>query len=665
MGIEWTIRGADVSLEFDLDPPAGEWSRVAGAEGEIGGTYASNGYSATFEETGGGDHTLVEFKLRRDSGEQFVVIQYKLEARTTAVDLEKIWTPFGIGFVIEFVGLSRNPMPRPVGWTNPRASYEVGADRGIPLALATSRNANCRLALGFLDQHLETDIRHFVTTQRHTSVMEKGVTRVWLERPKPGYSLGPLTEHSDGFFVSSGAHWFDTLRAFQESHDEVKNREFRPSPDTSWEPLWAPWGGPKGKWTGVHPEELEAEELWQMGQVASELGIRGFVNWLWYINTTDDRWRGPDWYWGYPDHMGDYMPSELLRDLRGLTRKLKSVGVMSIFWISPWMAGRKTKIREDLKEALVQLDMDPSDPAYERYSSYLCARNPITQKRVPELVARVMRDYEADGFTVDMIEAAPTLPCIADHEHNFDTYGQAMAHTFPRMREAIEKVNPNAVIEFRPLYGNVANVYNATAFRSPDSGEWGSVDMNRRQCVLLRSYIPSGVAVHTDPIWWHIEERNQMVAKMLSTGVVTGVPQICADILNMTDDHRRLMKGWLSFYHEHKEDFRWGQLRPVQNDALYSTVKVERGRKAFVTYGSYPALRVPLSKEAEEIYLFNCGDDDSMYTILEDVAGDFAVTVHDYDLALLSQTKLRSTNGSLLVDMSVPEGGYLSLTRVG
>jgi hypothetical protein len=171
--------------------------------------------------------------------------------------------------------------------------------------------------------------------------------------------------------------------------------------------------------------------------------------------------------------------------------------------------------------------------------------------------------------------------------------------------------------------------------------------------------------VHTDPIWWHIEERNQMVAKMLSTGVVTGVPQICADILNMTDDHRRLMKGWLSFYHEHKEDFRWGQLRPVQNDALYSTVKVERGRKAFVTYGSYPALRVPLSKEAEEIYLFNCGDDDSMYTILEDVAGDFAVTVHDYDLALLSQTKLRSTNGSLLVDMSVPEGGYLSLTRVG
>ncbi len=189
--------------------------------------------------------------------------------------------------------------------------------------------------------------------------------------------------------------------------------------------------------------------------------------------------------------------------------------------------------------------------------------------------------------------------------------------------------------------------------------------MNRRQCVLLRSYIPPGIAVHTDPVWWHIHESNQLVAKMLSTAVVTGVPQICADLLNMTDDHRRLLKGWLSFYHEHKEDFRYGQLRPVQNDALFSTVKVERGGKAFVTYGSYPALKVPLSSEAEEIYLFNCSDDDALYTILEDVAGDFTATVHDYDLAVMSQEKLGATSGSLLVDLNVPQGGYIALTRTG
>ena len=85
--------------------------------------------------------------------------------------------------------------------------------------------------------------------------------------------------------------------------------------------------------------------------------------------------------------------------------------------------------------------------------------------------------------------------------------------------------------------------------------------------------------------------------------------------------------------------------------------------KAFVSYGSYPALRVPLSKRAEEIFLFNCGDDDALYTILQDVDGDFAATVHNYDLAILSQEKLSAKSRSLLVDLNVPQGGYVALTK--
>ena len=108
-----------------------------------------------------------------------------------------------------------------------------------------------------------------------------------------------------------------------------------------------------------------------------------------------------------------------------------------------------------------------------------------------------------------------------------------------------------------------------------------------------------------------------------------------------------------------------GPLTEHRNDALYSTVKVEHGRKAFVTYGSYPALKVPLNSEAEEIYLFNCSDYDALYTILQDVPGDFTATVHDYDLAVMSQEKLSATNGSLLVDLDVPQGGYVALTRTG
>ena len=100
-----------MGLDFDPDPPAGEWSQVAGGADPHGASYASNGYVVTFEEKGGADHTLVEFKLRQDSREPFVVNQFTLGARAPAVDLEKSWTPWSLGFVIELVGLSHSPMP--------------------------------------------------------------------------------------------------------------------------------------------------------------------------------------------------------------------------------------------------------------------------------------------------------------------------------------------------------------------------------------------------------------------------------------------------------------------------------------------------------------------------------------------------------------------------
>ncbi len=41
-------------------------------------------------------------------------------------------------------------------------------------------------------------------------------------------------------------------------------------------------------------------------------------------------------------------------------------------------------------------------------------------------------------------------------------------------------------------------------------------------------------------------------------------------------EHCALVKAWLSFYHEHKEAFRYGQTGPVQNVNLYLANKVER-----------------------------------------------------------------------------------------
>jgi hypothetical protein len=296
-------------------------------------------------------------------------------------------------------------------------------------------------------------------------------------------------------------------------------------------------------------------------------------------------------------------------------------------------------------------------------TSYLCPRNPITQQHVVELVTRLIEDYDVDGFVIDMVDSMPLVPCTAKHEHNFATPGLGMAAGLDHLRELTRALKPDFHIEFRQSYSNIYNLYNATAHRSVDAGDSQAYDANRQHCVILRSFVPPGLAVHHDPVWWHIEERDDTVAKMLSTMVVSGVPQLAVDVLNVPDSHRRLIRVWLNFYQQHKDDFRYGQLSPVQNDVLFSTIKVERGPKAFVSYASFPALRVPLTPEAGEIYLFNCTNDDSLYTILQNVAGTFSATVRDFDLSPLSKTRLTGTDGSLLVDMAVPQGGCIELRR--
>ena len=511
-----------------------------------------------------------------------------------------------------------------------------------------NRKGMTTFAAAFLDQRIDTEIQHSVMTHTPSGSQDRGTMRLRLRRPTEGHSIGPVTEHRDGFLLASGPSWFDTLQLLRALHDERTGRRFRPSPDGAWEPLLAPWVATKGNWETMQPGELGPDELLEIYQLAHELGFRGLFGWTWWFT---------DWWSG---KCGDYYPRSQFADLRAFIREMKDIGIMTFLWLSPWQVSRGTRIREDLREAVLVM----GDPAGQPVATeYLCPRHPITLKYVPELVARVLRDYEPHGFTMDNVDATIVGPCIAEHEHSYSSLGLALADTFAGMRQAVDAIDPNTLIEFRARYSNISNLYNATSHRSIDSGEGGSYDLNRHNCVLLRSYVPPGVAVHTDPVWWDIREKNETVAKMLATMVVSGVPQVGADIVNMTDDHRRLVKTWLSFYHAHKEDFRYGQLRPVQHDAGFSTFKVEHSRKAFVNYASYPALRVPLDRDADEIYLFNCTNEDYLHTFLVNLTGEFTATVHNYDLSPISDIMVEATDGALLVDLNVPQGGYVALRK--
>ncbi len=66
--------------------------------------------------------------------------------------------------------------------------------------------------------------------------------------------------------------------------------------------------------------------------------------------------------WAYPDDVGDYVPvPDKYPDLRSFVRRLQGIGIKVIPWLSPWMAGRGTRFRQQVKDALIEVDLDPSD----------------------------------------------------------------------------------------------------------------------------------------------------------------------------------------------------------------------------------------------------------------------------------------------------------------
>lgn len=665
--IQLQIAGADFSLRFELDPLVECWRRVSGSAMGFPSTYNAHDYILRLEKHHTEGHTLITFTLNRDSGSPFTLNRCRLEARGSSTDLDRVWIPWHLSQWVEAVGLHRVCDDKAgLQWLTREAemnSERTAAHSGIPVILAMNRKGTVKLAVGLLDQRIETELYYRVNTQNARD-SGRGTTRFRLERPTEGHVLRNLTEHRDGFFVSSGLSWFETMDQLRTAHDRTVGRKFRSSPDAAWEPMWVPWAAPKEQWASLPQEALGVSELWDMALVARDLGFGAITNsGSWFVAEDVDM-RGDSTGWGYPDTIGDFVPSRQFADMRGFARKMRSIGMKWLPWISPWLVGSKTRAREKLEEAMIQVDLDPSHAEYNVCTSYLCPRHPITQRYVPELVETLMREYELDGFLMDMIEFATLRRCIADHDHDHDSVGLAMAESLDRMTEAVYRANPDALIEFRPRYSNLFSLYHATHHRSPDSGEAGSYDMNRRHCVLMRSYMPPGIAVHADPQWWHIDESPQTVAKMLSTLVACSVPQIGADIINIPEEHRRLIKVWLSFYHKHKNTFRTARLRPLQNDAQFSTVLVESGNKTFVSLGAYPAVKVSVNKNAEEIYLFNCKSEDWLHVVLLNVEGVFSITVHNYDLSALRQTPLRSVRGELLVDLAVPQGGCAVVSKI-
>ena len=280
MSIKKTLYGANFDLEFDLDPAVGQWSLVEGDEGSARATYEGSGYILELEEKRESDYVAVVFNLRRGDGQQFTIERYTLSARSNIGDLHRIWMPHLTERHIAFLYMQRQ---LPMETLSPSRRYPLVdtrscADARSPVILGLDRAGTVTFGVGLIDQRIETLMTERIATHYNMRDLDRGKMIYEFTRPTDDFVLGPLTEHQDGFFVSQGASWFQTMHDYRGVHDEVMNRPVEPSPDPCWEPVWVPWISPPGEWATGRIEDVDHDLLLKGAEIAVDLGFTNILN---------------------------------------------------------------------------------------------------------------------------------------------------------------------------------------------------------------------------------------------------------------------------------------------------------------------------------------------------------------------------------------------------
>jgi alpha-galactosidase len=487
-----------------------------------------------------------------------------------------------------------------------------------------------------------------------------------MSRPLDGITIR-TKEHREVVYLNcKEGSWFDAIQDFTLTYDEETGVQIPPLHPNAADPLYCTWY--------AHGPMATQEKVLAELDMVRDLGFRNYV--------IDEGWFGREAEaWQF---RGDYTPNpEKFPDMRKVVDAVHKRGMNILLWVSPFQIAPKSSKYPELKGYLNKRDrlgelpyflpmLGPwvtaaaKEPDVEDRME-LCPRTGITETYVPELVAGLIRDYNLDGLKIDFIDQVSVLPCTADHEHIYPTVGEAMARTVRAMDVAIRQVKPDAIIEFRLPYANIFLRPFATLYRAQDCPwDW---DQNRRQCAWIKSFTPGyGPLPEADYISWRRDESVENVAKAVESAILYCVPSIGMDFTKLPESHLKIVKQWLRFYQEHKEEIIRGRWQPLEFDPHTSTFAIYGDRTTFVGMFKDVLGRIVLGRSEacfapEYVYLFNGTSASSIHTRLEPMEGEYELIVFDLFLEEIGRSKMRSLDGGLNLSLTVPEAGMVEIRR--
>ena len=356
----------------------------------------------------------------------------------------------------------------------------------------------------------------------------------------------------------------------------------------------------------------------------------------------DDGWQTMDTQRGYA-YCGDWEPLKI-PDMRAHVERVHQLGMKYMLWYSVPFVGKHSRAFERFRDMHLAWD--------ERLgTATLDPRFPEVREYLIDIYEKAMREWDLDGFKLDFIDSFRATRISPLYREGMDcrTVEEAVVRLMTGVKDALQKIKPEALIEFRQSYIGPAMRLYGNMFRVGDCPD--DILSNRVGMVDLRLLMGSS-AVHSDMLMWHPQETVENAAVQIQN-ILFAVPQISVRLAELPQEHRRMLGFWMDFIRKHRQLLA-APIRAESPHQLYPLVRTRCEAESMIAV--YEAGYAAELDDAETTWVINAADPRGVI-----VDAPAACQAELFDCMGQFISKQEAVPG--LQRLSVPLGGYVQLTK--
>ncbi len=628
--LEVALLGLRLHLHFSVDAPVTEWRPVQ--EQSDTSAFSGGPFRVTIRSKPiAMDVVTVDVEIQREDGGNFEINSARV---TLAVPMAGIYHTYAVPSMI-----GQNFQPDIKGfdvWSTP-----VG---GIPLSFLMGLNGDNVLTVGLLDQTTITRLKgQFYGGDSIDETAAANYQRLGIANNNYYLSFDQLasveeplrtSRRSLVFFVSrQRTAWEEVFTQYASWVDEQHHFEASPESSYALDPMWHSWY--------AFGEYIDAKKIEDNARLGKELGLTNIQ--------FDAGWNSPLPY--TLESEGDYhFVTDRFPNFKELVEKFHANGQHAMVHWSPFVMGPKSPAYSKMQDAVMQT-------ARGRELT-LCPRVKATADYTAECTRRMVEEYKLDGLWFDFIDSVPVSWCVAPHRHDFASLGEGVTAALSRCAEMAVRLNKNVILIYRRPFANLNNKPFLTHVWPVDAPF--DFNMNRREVMFMKPYA-NGVLTHACCTCWHRSESDENVARHMATVVLAGVPAVSVDLVTIPESHRKIIRSWLGFYNQHRDELLHGKMSPLAFLPAAGALSITGKTRNYIgLFETVPPL-IELPETRNRVYLVNCTGE-RLVTHLTNLRGRFSCKIYNHLLAPVRELDLHAA-GELHLDLKSPAPFLIEVRR--